>query len=105
MEHPLRTLARDLTKKYFGNALCVGGYFIHDPKGAAGRRKGRVIFVTGGYFLDPIYERLSNHWSWRYVRPNGSLGRSGSGYGGGTRFFRPISKKAALARAAQSISA
>jgi hypothetical protein len=100
VEHPLRTLARELTKKYFGNALRVGRYFIFDPKGQA-QHQGRVILIMRGYFLDPEFGRLSNHWTWRYIRPDGSLGQGGSGYGGNRSFFRPVSKKTALTYAAR----
>ncbi|MDP3726603.1 MAG: hypothetical protein Q8R36_05415 [bacterium] len=96
MKHPLTDLARGLTKKYFGNALRVGGYFVYDPGGNAHKR-GHPICIIDGYFLDPIYGRLSNHWEWRRVKADGTLGvKKYSGYGGDKKFFRPISKKRAI---------
>jgi len=98
-EHPLITISRELTKELFGNALHVGGYFVYDPEGKA-REQGKPIRIIRGYFLDHVHGRLSNHWTWRFVRPDGSLSRkTGSGYGGGLDCFRLISLKKAVALA------
>lgn len=43
---------------------------------------GVISLITDGFYIDPTYGRISNHWTWRPVRPDGSLGRSRSGYGG-----------------------
>lgn len=41
---------------------------------------GRTVKVMSGCFLDPIYGRLSNWWTWREVEGDG-LGPEESGYG------------------------
>ncbi len=85
--HPLDRIAKDLTYEYFGNSLAVGRYFIYREK---------PIKIIDGFFLDPVYGRLSNHWEWRRVLPDGTLGRRGSGYGGDAKIFRPITEKQAI---------
>ena len=87
LSQKLSNVARDLTEKYFGNSLEIGKYFIY---------KGKPIKITHGYFLDPTYHRLSNHWTWREVLPNGSLGKKGEGYGGNDEIFKPIMKQEAI---------
>jgi len=66
----LYDLARDLTYKYCGNDLCVGGYFI---------RSGVPIKIIYGQFMGEY--GLSNHWHWKEVRSDG-LGSEKTGYGG-----------------------
>ncbi|KKM24851.1 hypothetical protein LCGC14_1601020 [marine sediment metagenome] len=41
-----------------------------------------VIYIINGYFLDPDDQRVSNHWTARKVRKNGTLGVEVSFYGG-----------------------
>ena len=36
------------------------------------------IQIKSGYFLDPVYQRLSNHWHWTVLE----TGETGHGYGG-----------------------
>lgn len=43
--------------------------------------KGYRVKVIDGCFLDPVYGRVSNWWTWRKVLPGGKLGRPVSGYG------------------------
>ncbi len=38
--------------------------------------------VTDGYYYDPIYNRLSNFWTWCPIQEDGTLGKAKSGYGG-----------------------
>ena len=83
----LTKVAQNLTEEYFGNSLEIGKCFIY---------KGKPIKITHGYFLDPIYHRLSNHWTWRKVLSNGSLGKKGEGYGGNDEVFKPITKQEAI---------
>lgn len=83
----LKKTARNLTEKFFGNSLEIGKYFIY---------KGKPIKITHGYFLDPIYHRLSNHWTWRMVLPSGKLGKKGEGYGGNSEVFKPITRQEAI---------
>lgn len=42
---------------------------------------GRLVKIKSGYFLDPVYGRVSNFWTWNEVKPDGSLGKHESGYG------------------------
>lgn len=42
---------------------------------------GRKVKITGGFFLDPTYGRVSNFWHWREVKTNGKLGKEECGYG------------------------
>ena len=83
----LRKIASDLTHKYFGNSLKVGGYFIY---------RKRPIKITGGQFMGE-YNRISNYWYWKEVLPDGTLKkRKSSGYGGNDSIFKPISKAKAI---------
>ena len=103
--HPLTTIARDLTTKHFGNSLKVNGYFLYSPQGKANECQGRPIKVTDGQFLDPTYGRLSNHWTWQYVKPDGSLGKhEASGYGGDENYFKPITRKQAVELARKNVA-
>lgn len=43
--------------------------------------KGAYIYITGGYYTDPIYRRISNHFNWRIINSDGSLGKEEYGYG------------------------
>lgn len=52
--------------------LNIGGVFRHPVDG--------VIYVTGGAY--EIGGRVSNHWRWRKVNKDGTLGEEGHGYGG-----------------------
>jgi hypothetical protein len=54
-----------------------GHYYI----GSCYLRDGRVIYIESGCYTDPTYGRLSNHWHWRKVNEDGTLGRRGNGYG------------------------
>ncbi len=42
---------------------------------------GRTVKIKSGQFLDPVYKRVSNFWTWNEVFPDGSLGEDESGYG------------------------
>lgn len=54
--------------------LEVGSVYRHPVNG--------IITITDGFYLDPTYHRFSNHWSWRRVMKNGTLGRKTfHGYG------------------------
>lgn len=44
--------------KSFAN-VSVGDFLIHPS--------GRKVQIIRGYYLDPIYRRLSNHWTWKEV--------------------------------------
>lgn len=43
---------------------------------------GYKVYVISGQYLDSTYGRVSNHWSWKRVNPDGSLSEEvESGYG------------------------
>lgn len=42
---------------------------------------GYKVKVVDGQFLDPVYGRVSNFWTWRRVLKGGKLGKPESGYG------------------------
>jgi hypothetical protein len=42
---------------------------------------GRTVKIISGCFLDPIYHRVSNWWTWQEVLEDGKLGEEESGYG------------------------
>ena len=52
--------------------LSIGKVFKHP--------NGYDAYIESGYYLDPIYGRISNFWTWRPVRKNGALGKRISGY-------------------------
>ena len=43
--------------------------------------KGYLVKIKSGYFIDPIYGRVSNFWRWNRVNDDGSLGEEEHGYG------------------------
>lgn len=51
----------------------------HYEIGRVYRRDGQLIYITSGRYMGTM--GLSNHWNWKYVRKNGTLGRDGWGYG------------------------
>jgi len=71
-EEYLRGVARDITHKYFGNNLAIGKTVLHHD----GKRK---VKITGGQFMGTY--GLSNHWYYKEVMPDGSLGPEESDYG------------------------
>ena len=92
----LHRIAQDITYKMFGNAIAIGKYFRYSPNGKAST-EGVPIKIISGYFLDPIYGRLSNHWRWKVVKKNGELQEGqDSGYGGGPNYFYPITEQEAI---------
>jgi len=45
------------------------------------KEKCYPVYILDGYYLDPIYQRLSNFWQWRKVNEDGTLGEKENGYG------------------------
>lgn len=44
---------------------------------------GWPCLITGGYYLDPMFHRVSNHFSWQKIRESGYLdSEEFTGYGG-----------------------
>lgn len=77
--HPLSVIARKLSSE-LDPGLHEGGYFVFTDEKRPGVKY--PIKVTSGCYLDATYGRVSNWWTWHKVGPDGSLGRSISGYGG-----------------------
>ena len=69
----LQSLAREINMSFAPNPMPVVGRRIKHPD-------GRTVKIISGYYLDPIFGRVSNLWTWRPVMKNGKLGRAESGY-------------------------
>jgi hypothetical protein len=39
------------------------------------------VYIIEGFYLDPVYQRLSNHWKWRKINNDGTLGDKEADYG------------------------
>jgi hypothetical protein len=52
----------------------VGEVYYHPTKRS-------FVLVKSGYFVDPIYGRLSNHWDFVKITRGGKFGESFSEYG------------------------
>ena len=70
----LQSIATDINKEIASKSIMRVGKTILHPS-------GRKVKIIDGYFLDPIYGRVSNFWTWREVFENGKLGKKESGYG------------------------
>lgn len=91
--HPLNRLARNLIEEFLPSNMAVGSYYLYRKDG---KGKGVPVKVIDGYYLDPVYGRVSNHWTWKRILPSGQMSRrSMSGYGGDPD-FKAINKKQAL---------
>lgn len=44
------------------------------------RLSGKLIYITSGSYIGG-YDRISNHFHWRYLKKDGTLGKEGHGYG------------------------
>lgn len=66
----VRTINEDLANR---SSMSVGKKLKHPD--------GRCVKITSGCFLDPVFGRVSNFWTWREVKRNGKLGKPESGYG------------------------
>jgi hypothetical protein len=54
------------------------GFTAYPEFGYATMRKGRPVFITAGHYA--IEGRISNHFSWRPIKADGTLGREYNGY-------------------------
>ena len=48
-------------------------------------KKPYPVIINSGYYLDPQYQRLSNHWEWNRLTSTGKIGKKENGYG---NFFK-----------------
>ena len=74
MSVAIERIVRDINKKFHGESSMVIGETIRHPN-------GYLVKVIDGQYLDPVYGRLSNSWTWRRVKKDGSLGKEEKGYG------------------------
>lgn len=63
---------KDLVKKTVGESKMKVGKIVRHPD-------GRTVKIVGGKYWGTY--GLSNHWTWREVRSDGSLGPQEDGYG------------------------
>lgn len=76
MTEQLRAVARSINERardYFCPTMKIGATVMHP--------KGYPVKIISGQYLDPIYGRVSNFWTWQRVNDDGSLGEKESGYG------------------------
>ena len=74
MDAGLARLGRAMNEEYAARSKMKVGATIQHPD-------GRTVVVVSGTFLDPVYGRVSNWWTWKPVLDDGSLGEAESGYG------------------------
>ena len=72
--NPLAKIASDLNNDLASRSSMAIGKTMKHPD-------GRTVKIKSGYFLDPVYGRVSNWWEWNEVLPDGKLGTKESGYG------------------------
>lgn len=67
---------QEIIKKYAGPSYNWKiGDIVEHPK-------GYKVKITDGYYLDPIYHRVSNFWSWVVLNKKGEeTKKKGCGYG------------------------
>ena len=70
----LARLARAMNEECAARSSMKVGATIRHPD-------GRPVVVVSGTFLDPVYGRVSNWWTWKPVLDDGLLGEAESGYG------------------------
>jgi len=94
----LYRIAQDINYEESGNSLRKGHYFRYSPEGKALEGQGTVIKIISGEFM--YRGRLSNHWTWCEVLPDGTLAdEKQSGCGGDDHFFCPLLMDEALQEA------
>ncbi len=60
-------------RSYFCPTMEIGAIVDHPD--------GYKVKIIDGCYLDPTYGRVSNWWTWKQVKQDGSLGKKASGYG------------------------
>ena len=72
----MRDIARGINQELAAaSPMKIGAILVH--------RDGYKVKVLKGCYLDPIYGRVSNWWTWARVNEDGTLGVQESGYGQG----------------------
>lgn len=70
----LDSIARSINEEFASTSKMKVGKILKHPD-------GRTVKIKSGYFLDPVYGRVSNFWHWNEVRSDGTLGKEECGYG------------------------
>lgn len=71
----LSNIVKDINQEFASKSKMKIGETIDHPD-------GYKVHVISGQYLDSTYGRVSNHWSWKRVNPDGSLSETvESGYG------------------------
>ena len=70
----LRAYANKINSEFASQSSMAVGKVLKHPD-------GRTVKIKSGCFLDPVYGRVSNAWTWNEVKPNGKLGKDEHGYG------------------------
>jgi hypothetical protein len=70
----LRQIAAQINEDLASQSSMRVGIIMRHPD-------GRMVKIKDGYYLDPVYGRVSNFWYWNEVKPNGRLGKEECGYG------------------------
>lgn len=70
----LDRIAREINLELASKSSMEVGKTIRHPD-------GRMVKIINGCFLDSVYGRVSNFWTWRPVLKNNKLGKEESGYG------------------------
>jgi len=70
----LHYIAQSINRELASQSKMKVGAVINHPD-------GRTVKIIDGCFLDAIYGRVSNWWSWKEVKKDGTLGKKEEGYG------------------------
>ena len=76
MSQALATIASGIKeglRGHFCPTMEVGKTVMHPD--------GRMVKIISGCYLDPVYGRVTNWWTWQPVAEDGSLGPNERGYG------------------------
>ena len=76
MSQELTSIARGIKeglRAHFCPTMQIGATVQHPD--------GYQVKVLDGCYLDPVYGRVSNWWTWQRINEDGSPGEKASGYG------------------------
>ena len=71
-EKALKDIASAITDEFFvASSLAIGGFFIRTANEYGKSVKPQVVKILSGYYRDPIYNRVSNHWGFKIAYSDG----------------------------------
>ena len=70
----IEKVCHEINEMYFPPSTLAVGKIVKHPD-------GRTVKIKSGCYRDPIYNRVSNWWTWNELLPDGLLGPDESGYG------------------------